>query len=327
MQSGNVSFLFGSGASMPAISVAGNIEAEINALLMDGNKADADLLAFEFIEELAEINIELVSEEENVAISTTLAQYVEFLSIMDGILFERKNILLPRQANIFTTNYDVFFEKAVTKLPNVTINDGFDRSSGTDTNYQFLPEKFFDRVYRTGNVYNRLAELPVFNLIKIHGSLTWLKRDEKGIQFASNGIRLSEHVSKNVPADVAAALSNRAVILPNIRKFESTLLDRVYFDLLRLFSNSMDKENALLISFGFSFEDEHVLDISRRGLRNPTAQLIIFAYSDAAASSFEKKFRQQRNVIIIAPGENSLIDFVKFNSVLRDIHPTAGTRR
>jgi hypothetical protein len=35
LQSGNLSFLIGSGASYPAIKTAGNIEAEINSLLAE----------------------------------------------------------------------------------------------------------------------------------------------------------------------------------------------------------------------------------------------------------------------------------------------------
>jgi hypothetical protein len=321
IQSGNVSFLVGSGASVPTIKLAGNIESQINGLLLGGNNADADLMAFEFIEEMAEINADLVANIENAEIATTLNHYVEFLSVVDAILFERKNILLPRQANIFTTNYDVFFEKAASLLQNVTMNDGFDRSSAIDSSYRFSPEIYFDRTFRSGNVYNRLAELPVFNLIKVHGSFTWMKHEE-GIRFASGGVHLSGHVQKNNPSDVEAALKTRALILPNIRKFESTVLDRVYFDLLRLFSNSMERENALLIVFGFSFADEHILDITRRALRNPTSQVIIFSYDGQAASDFDQKFKQQRNVMVVAPDDNAVIDFAVFNSLLREIGPS-----
>ncbi|MBD8555630.1 hypothetical protein IFT84_14050 [Rhizobium sp. CFBP 8762] len=97
---------------MPAIKVAGNIEADINNLLIGGNVADADLMALEFIEELAETNVDLLADIDDQPITDTLANYTDFLSVVDGILFERKNILLPRQANIITTNYDLFIEKA-----------------------------------------------------------------------------------------------------------------------------------------------------------------------------------------------------------------------
>lgn len=324
IQSGNLNFLVGSGASVPAIKVAGNIEAEINSLLIGGNVADADLKALEFIEELAETNVDLLTDIDDQPITETLANYTDFLSAVDGILFERKNILLPRQANIFTTNYDLFIEKAASKLPNVTLNDGFDRTSAVGSRYVFSPEKYFDRTYRSGSWNDRIAELPVMNLVKVHGSLSWQRDGEKEIRFASNGVSLSGHVQKNNPGAVSIALAKRAVILPNVRKFESTLIERVYFDLLRLYSNCMDRDNALLIAFGFSFADEHILDITRRALRNPTAQLLIFAYSSANVAAFSDKFSQNRNVTVIDPGVGPPTDFKVFNSILRQVIPQGG---
>jgi hypothetical protein len=324
IQSGNLNFLVGSGASMPAIMVAGNIEAEINSLLIGGNEADADLKAFEFIEELAETNADLIADIDHQPIKDTLSNYSDFLSAVDGILFERKNILLPRQANIFTTNYDLFIEKAASTLPNVTLNDGFDRTSAVGSRYLFSPQKYFDRTYRSGSSNDRIAELPVMNLIKVHGSLSWQRDADKEISFAANGVQLAGHVQKNDPAAVSSALARRAVILPNLRKFESTLLERVYFDLLRLFSNCMDRDNALLIAFGFSFADEHILDITRRALRNPTAQLLIFAYSSASVAAFSDKFSHNRNVTVIDPGAGPPTDFKVFNSILREVIPQGG---
>lgn len=327
IQSGNLNFLIGSGASMPAISVAGNIEAEINNLLIGGNSDDADLRALEFIEELAEINVDLLAEIYSQPIERTLSCYTKFLSILDGILFERKNILLPRQANIFTTNYDLFIEKAASILPNITLNDGFDRTSAVDRNYVFSAEKYFDRIYRSSTSGDRVSELPILNLMKIHGSLSWVKGTDNNIRFAFKGVPLSGHVQKNNPSAVSKALAARALILPNLRKFETTVMERVYFDLLRLFSNCMDKDNVLLIAFGFSFADEHILDLTRRALRNPTAQLLIFAYSNEGMQIFSEKFAQHRNVTVVAPGSGRPIDFEVFNSILSEIIPDVGASR
>jgi hypothetical protein len=322
IQSGHLNFLFGSGASMPAISVAGNIEAEINALLAAGNQEDANIRALEFVQDLIDINADLIGKIDNDDIESTLASYVDFISLLDGLLFERKSNLLPRQANLFTTNYDLFFETAASKLATVTMADGFDRSS-TLKDFPFAVEKYFDRTYRSSNSNDRLAEVPLLNLIKIHGSLTW-KRVAGEIVFNSE-IGPAPHVNKNAPAEVAETLSKQALILPNLRKFETTLMERLYFDLLRIFSNSLERDNALLISFGFSFADEHILDITRRALRNATAQLLIFAYSEAAADAFLTKFSQHRNVLILSPGTGPAIDFAAFNRLLREVGPTSSS--
>ena len=115
------------------------------------------------------------------------------------------------------------------------------------------------------------------------------------------------------------ALANRAVILPNMRKFESTLLDRIYFDLLRLYSNALEVENSLLFVFGFSFADQHVLDITKRALRNPTAMIVLFAFQLSDVVDFEDKFSAHRNVLIIHPSDGENIDFNTLNSLFNSI--------
>ncbi len=47
-------------------------------------------------------------------------------------------------------------------------------------------------------------------------------------------------------------------------------MDSTYYELLRIYNNELDREGTLLVSFGFSFGDKHILDITRRALKNPT---------------------------------------------------------
>jgi hypothetical protein len=162
LQSGNLNFLIGSGASAPAIKTAGNIEAEINVLLATKHEAEANKKSLEFITAISNANSKLSNTwgpAPPPAIVKARRNYINFLSSIDKILFARKNILLPRQANIFTTNYDTFLEYAASRIPGVVLNDGFDRSSviGPPT---FAPERYFDRTYRSGTFYSHQIEIP-----------------------------------------------------------------------------------------------------------------------------------------------------------------------
>ena len=232
-QSGNLNFLIGSGASMPAIQVAGNIEAKINELLADSKEEEADLVALNFIEEIETQNDLAAIGRLTGPASQTPRNYTEFLSALDSLLFERKNILLPRQANVFTTNYDLFFEYAAGEIPSLILNDGFDRSKNMDTgSFPFSPELYFDRTYRSGAVHDRQIEIPTINLIKLHGSLSWEKRCD-GVCFNTSHPDAIDDDKKKDQTEVADALEKRALILPNLQKFKSTLLDRIYYDLLR----------------------------------------------------------------------------------------------
>lgn len=320
IQSGSMNFLIGSGASLPAIKVAGDIEKEINDLLDASKDNEADRKSLDFIEGISTVHMGILADPVSAVIETTMAAYVEFVASLDKMLFSRKNQLLPRQANVFTTNYDLFIEHASSRVPGVVLNDGFDRSSSIGTSFPFSPERYFDRTFRSGSVYGHQIEVPTINLVKLHGSLSW-RRTAEEISFDATTTPALSDPEKADPAKVRAFLEKHVLILPNFRKFQSTLVDRVYYDLLRMFSNAMDKGNAVLFSFGFSFADEHILDITRRALRNPTAQLIIVAYDKAAVAGYEAKFAKHRNVTILQPAAGTQIGFVELNELLACVLP------
>lgn len=320
IQSGNINFLLGSGASFPAIPTAGDIETEINDLLNEGDKEGATRKCLELVEQIDATHAAIALAPEGSPIQLVSDSYKRFLSNVDHILFARKNILLPRQATVFTTNYDMFLEHASSLVPAVVLNDGFDRSSSLSSEFAFTPERYFDRTYRSGPIYGHQIEIPTINLVKLHGSLSW-RRGGESVVFDPTPIpKLTEDQKAELP-EVESYLAKHFLILPNLRKFHETLMERVYYDLLRQFSKAMDNENCVLFAFGFSFADEHILDLTRRSLRNPTAQLVIVSYDAASVAGYEAKFSKQRNVKILAPANGTELDFNAFNRLLGAIPP------
>lgn len=323
IQSGNINFLIGSGASFPAIKTAGNIEAEIDKLLVEGKEDDASRRCLAFLEEIDAVHGKMSTAEEADPIHGVVESYKVFLSTIDRILFARKNILLPRQATVFTTNYDMFLEHASSLVPAVILNDGFERSSSLSPEFMFTPERYFDRTYRSGPVYDHQIEIPTINLVKLHGSLSWRRKPES-IVFDPIAVPKLTDDQKADMKEVERYLEKHFLILPNLRKFHTTLMERVYYDLLRLFSKAMDHENTVLITFGFSFADEHILDLTRRALRNPTTQLIIVSFDHASAAGYQATFSKQRNVTVLAPAAGTTIDFKRLNELLISILPGQG---
>lgn len=61
--------------------------------------------------------------------------------------------------------------------------------------------------------------------------------------------------------------STLCIVNPAKRKFEETVLEQSYYDLLRIYANELDRNNALLLVFGFSFADEHILELTKRAIR------------------------------------------------------------
>lgn len=321
IQSGALNFLFGSGASFPAIATAGNIEAEIDADLLLGLDEDADKKSFAFLEAINAVNRELLAGAPGADAIAVRERYQRFVGILDSILFARKSQLLARQAVVFTTNYDLFLEDAVAAVPGVVLNDGFDRSVPLATP-AFAPERYFDRIYRSSSPLGRSTEVPTINLVKLHGSLSWRRQADEVVARAEP-MAAPAAGAIDVAASRSAYLKDHVLILPNVRKFHATLMERVYYDLLRLFARCLEVDNAVLLAFGFSFVDKHVLDLTRRSLRNPTAQLIVVAFDSAATESFETMFASHRNVTIVAPTAGATIDFTRLNDILEAIVPEA----
>ena len=110
-----------------------------------------------------------------------------------------------------------------------------------------------------------------------------------------------------------------SLVLPKKDKFKETILNQTYYDLLRIYTNELDRENTLLIAEGFSFADEHLLSLTKRALKNPTLKLIVFCY-DKSPEEYEDKFSPFNNVDIVY-SEKGNIDFDKFNSIMLDILP------
>lgn len=320
VQSGNLNFLIGSGASAPAIRIAGTIESEINARLTANDEAGANTLSATFVEAINDAHAKIVASSADVALNKVIDSYSRFVSHIDAILFARKNLLLSRQATVFTTNYDMLLERASGALPGIVLNDGFDRAPNLDGVFAFAPERYFDRTFRTSPIYRHNSEIPTINLVKLHGSLSW-RRNGDTVIYNPAVISKLNAAEKADPNKVREYLASHFLILPNFRKFHATLMDRIYYDLLRLFSKAMDQENALLVVFGFSFTDEHILDITRRSLRNPTSHLVIFSYDKASSTSYEAKFSKHRNVTIFAPPTGAFIDFEKLNEILSHVVP------
>jgi hypothetical protein len=115
-QSAHINFLIGSGASHPAIPLAGEIERQVEALHDAGNLEEAALRICSLLRSVQEPTNRLVNRVPNAAETATLGAYQTFIRAVQTILTERRTTVLPRQATIFTTNYDIFIERAARSL-------------------------------------------------------------------------------------------------------------------------------------------------------------------------------------------------------------------
>ena len=81
--------------------------------------------------------------------------------------------------------------------------------------------------------------------------------------------------------------------------------------MLRYLSYELEKPHAVLLTFGFSFADEHIRQLVRRSLSNPSLQVYVCCYSVGAKASIEKHFGEFPNVQAIVLDDP--LDFSAFN--------------
>ncbi len=330
VQSANLNFLIGSGCSDPAIKILGNIEKNIQKAIKEGNEQKAEKLTFDFLKPLVESTITLIKdsfignckETKNCNILKTFKNYKVFIKNINRILFERKSNILKRQATIFTTNYDLFIEKTTEQFAgSLLLNDGFKRTPSLSNIFNFSIAEFFNTIYNTGNLYNYQVQVPSINLVKLHGSLNWQTKGENIVHLLDY-LKEAEKLKDSTETEKITEFNNLfSIILPRKNKFKETLLNQIYYDLLRIYANELDKENTLLIAEGFSFADEHIFDITKRALKNPTLKLIFFCFDkDKDLLEYKNKFSLYNNVEIVY-SEKRNFNFKKFNFFLAKILP------
>ena len=325
----NINFLIGSGLSSPFFGTLGSIEVWLTKL-EEQNTINQDLKAFvkaslyrSYYEVAMRDNIDVYSLKDvsDVLISNpstkedklanTYNGYKTFLRTLNQILYNRRSNTVNKQINLFTTNIDIFLEKIIEDL-DLQFNDGFNGIFKK----RFSLSNFKKSFYQKSLQYDNIAEIPVYNLLKIHGSITWrLISDEiqfKGISFL-NSINHIISISKLLDIvklnDAKWAIENRditieeiieealkitpipdvttfineyekiQVVNPTKEKFRETIFNKTYYEMLRLYANELEKENSILYIMGFSMADEHIRNITFRAIKsNPTLKVFICSY-------------------------------------------------
>jgi hypothetical protein len=323
-QSAHINVLIGAGASQPAIRVGFDLEQEIETLLAAGDQDGATRRMHELLSAVQQPTNRLITGAADPPCTQTLDNYSQLLRTLETIITERRTTILPKQATLFTTNYDVFIDAAAKACETAILANGFDRSALAGDALEYSTRRFFLQTFDQGNLYEYRVELPALNVVKLHGCVSWQRDGERIVQ---------RKADCDVPAVGGAIgllrtfVERYVVVLPHSAKFQTTVLDRTYYELLRLFANALDTENVLLIAFGFSFRDEHIFHITRRALKNPTLRLLIFAFDANSRDAFAALFAAHSNVIIVAPPAGGTIDFNRFNEVLAGAAPSRATGR
>jgi hypothetical protein len=168
--------------------------------------------------------------------------------------------------HVFTTNYDRVVEWGA-ELSGLRVVDRFVgalepvfRSSRLEVDYHYSPP---------GSIRDPRHLDGVFRLTKLHGSVDWKWEPERRrvvrapLPFGSAG--------GPDPADL--------IIFPNAAKdMETTFYP--YADLFRDFSAALCRPHSALITYGYSFGDDHINRVIKDMLTIPSTHLLIISYDD-----------------------------------------------
>lgn len=289
LASSNVNILLGSGFSRPLLSVLGSIEERLTLAKQKDDKIEI----FEIEKEFFDSCIMPLADYDKVKETGALRN--RFIHSLIDIISVRHSSVLHKILNIFTTNYDNLIEMSL-EDKHVDYFDGF---TGKITSI-FSTNNYGKIVSKQSAINNKTSELVSVNLIKLHGSLYWYPNKDKIVfsDFKDRISRLTDLI--NCPTEfVTYYEKNFLIVNPNEEKYNLTVLNSTYYDQIRLLSNELDKNNTLLIAFGFSFNDEHLKTVVDRALENPTLSLVVFAFDENAFESLEKKFGHINNVTIL----------------------------
>jgi len=285
-----------------------------------------------------QLSLEKAVAEESGA--TVIRNYRTFL--VTALEMTKRRKALDRRCNVFTTNYDGCFPLVADALIRESDIDFVLNDGARGFTQRILQARNFGAYMCQSGVFGRYqSSIPQINLIHLHGSVYWSKSSET-IQVdynLSNREPLLDVNALELLQPFSAALNNPASMLADVPdpdfsiealkafwakyeqmpivnptkwKFHETVYEEHYYQMLRLLSYELEKPNAVLITFGFSFADEHVLNLVMRSLSNPRLQVFVCCFNESEHVAMKEKFKSHRNVkCLVLEGEE--MTFTAFN--------------
>ncbi|QHJ69793.1 SIR2 family protein [Planococcus halotolerans] len=347
----SINFLIGSGASAGVIPTL---------WIKPLNKSFEDLLTSSYYTEDQRdvlyfiwfniwIRKTLILEEDD-SNREVIKDYTKFISNLVAVL-NNEGFDKPKRINIFTTNYDTFFELSFDKIAQRNRLTYFNDGSRGFLNKYISSDNYYINASHSGMSDSFQRNIPTINLLKMHGSVTWIKKEEN-ISVSLNNEVFEEVIKKADEIDTSkvpffsedtiienfstkdkdsyseddlkkhiddlisteetkikafkAAYNKLSVVNPTKVKFNETVFEQHYYQMLRLLSHELERKNSILIVFGFSFADEHILEIVRRSIVNPHLKTYIIGYDEAAKKQIKDRLEVITSIDFLPNGGNKI---------------------
>jgi len=174
---------------------------------------------------------------------------------------------------IFTVNYDVLLERSL-EAERIPVFDGFVGS------YEpfFHPESLTREQFAPGACWTRLW--------KLHGSINWQWQERGGQRRITRGL-----------ADDSGEL-----ILPSYQKYDESR-KQPYVTLMERLTRFLDRDDAFLVTVGFSFGDQHINAVVFDALAaRPRTHVCCLQYDEVPDShDLVRRAKQRLNLAVLGP--------------------------
>ena len=173
-----------------------------------------------------------------------------------------RNPTLPR-LNIFTTNYDLYSERAMDLLGIHYVN-GFTGGISKFFNPAIFNYALAEKMDLSQSKWSVIDNF--FYLYKIHGSVNWIEADGENKLFKVKEIQ--------EPTIAELKGKDNIMIHPTPLKYNASL-GSPYSDLFREFQKKLMQNNNILVTIGYSFSDEHINNLIFQAFTIPSFRLIV----------------------------------------------------
>ena len=225
------------------------------------NKADEDAQKInQVIKEARNFILEKCLNEENIKDKRDSELLEVYKTFYKKLL--TRNSTLPR-LNIFTTNYDLYSERAMDSL-GIHYANGFTGGISKYFNPTIFNYALAEKMDLSQSKWNVIDNF--FYLYKIHGSVNWVENDDEGKLFKIQEI---QDPTFNTLKD-----KETVMIHPTPLKYNASL-GSPYSDLFREFQKKLMQNNNILVAIGYSFSDEHINNLIFQAFTIPSFRLII----------------------------------------------------
>lgn len=284
----------------------GNLEDQLRAAneLLRGleilqKDTEATALKAELEAGIQNFALSILQTEVGIAAATEAKRDAAFNVLVTFLMSFASRTGVRDRLNIFTTNYDRLIE-AGAELAGLHLLDRFlgnlmpiFRSSRLDLDMHYNPPGIRGEPrYLEG----------VARFTKLHGSVDWLH--------IANDIRRiglpfgADNVAPYLKAPgLAGSTAQQLMIYPNSAKDRETA-DYPYVELFRDLAAALCRPNSTLVTYGYSFGDEHINRVIRDMLTIPSTHLVVISYDDPLGrimKTYEELGRPSQISLLIGP--------------------------